>query len=149
ERVAAQVSARAAVGKARLKRNVRMIYLGNGLYPNAARAKRYGLTEAQLRKVYEAGLGADTAALTATGARLQKALAAGKELHLTDAGGTDLKVKIEKRPVLVNDGVLTAEKVKQGGAACVAYLPAGEVYLAPVAGSGDGTVVAPVAFWEG
>lgn len=149
ERVAAVTRAEEEVGKLRLKRNLRMVFLGNELYPSAARAKRFGLTVAELRKIYEGGLAADTSALTAAGAKVKKALAAGKELHLTDAGGTDLKVKIEKRPVLVSDGVLTAEKVKQGGASCLTWLPAGEVYLAPVAGSGDGVVVAPVAFWEG
>jgi leucyl aminopeptidase (aminopeptidase T) len=51
--------------------------------------------------------------------------------------------------VFVSDGVLTEEKVKKGGAACLTWLPAGEVYVTPVPGSGDGVVVAPRVFWEG
>jgi leucyl aminopeptidase (aminopeptidase T) len=132
-----------------LERGVRTVWLGNGLYPTPARAKRFGLSVEALRKVYEAGLAADSAALTKTGERLREAITSGKELRLRSDDGTDLTMRIEKRPVLVSDGVLTAEKVKKGGAACLTWLPAGEVYLTPVPGSGEGVVVAPRVFWEG
>jgi leucyl aminopeptidase (aminopeptidase T) len=137
------------IAKKLLDRSVRTVGLGNGLYPTATRAKRFGLSEAALRKLYEDGLAADGAKLQAAGERVQKALAAGKVLHLTSPAGTDLKMWIEGRPVLVSDGILTAEKEKKGGAACMTWLPAGEVYVTPIPGSGDGQVVAPLVFWQG
>jgi len=148
ERMVAQQKAAEGVYKTQLKRSVRAVMLGNGLYPAATRAKRFKLTETQLRRIYEAGLGADSSALQKTGAALQTVLSRGKELHLTGPG-TDLKLKIETRPVLVSDGVLTPDKVKKGGAAVWTWLPAGEVYVTPVPGTGDGKVLVPVAFWEG
>lgn len=148
-RMTAAQKAAEVVNKKLLARNVRTVYLGNGLYPTAARAKRFGLTEAQLRKMYEDGLSADGAKMQARGAQIQKALSDGKGLRLTSAAGTDLTMKIRGRPVLVSDGVLTPEKEKKGGAACVTWLPAGEVYVTPVAGTAEGKVVAPVVFWEG
>ena len=70
-------------------------------------------------------------------------------MHLTNANGTDLKVRIEKRPVFVSDGNLTPEKIKKGGSAVQTWLPAGEVYVAPVAGSAEGKVVIDRVFFEG
>jgi leucyl aminopeptidase (aminopeptidase T) len=55
---------------------------------------------------------------------------------------------IERRPVLVSDGVLTPEKEKRGGSSCFTWLPAGEVYLAPVPGTAEGKVVADLVFFE-
>ncbi|MFO0879158.1 MAG: aminopeptidase [Gemmataceae bacterium] len=148
-RMAAQQKASERVVDRMLERNVRTVWLGNGLYPTPRRARRFGLTEDQLRKVYTAGLAADPVRLADTGARLRKILAAGKQLHLQSDDGTDLTLSIAKQPVLVSDGVLTPEKEKKGGAACVTWLPAGEVYLTPVPDSANGTIVGPLVFWEG
>jgi leucyl aminopeptidase (aminopeptidase T) len=149
ERMTAAQKASEGVAQKLLQRSVRAVGLGNGLYPTATRAKRFGLTEAELRKLYEDGLAADAAKLQATGVKLQKVLSAGKVLRLTSPAGTDLTMKIERRPVHVSDGILTAEKEKKGGAACMTWLPAGEVYVTPVPGSAEGKVVAPLVFWQG
>lgn len=148
-RMAVRQKALEKVNDRMLQRGVRTVWLGNGLYPTSTRAKRFGMTVEVLRKVYEAGLAADGTALTRTGERLREAIASGKEVRLRSPDGTDLTLRIDKRPVLVSDGVLTAEKVKKGGAACLTWLPAGEVYVTPAPGTGDGVVIAPHAFWEG
>lgn len=148
-RMTAQQKAAEGVNEKMLKRNVRTVALGNGLYPTATRAKRFGLTQAELRKVYEAGLAVEPAKLTERGTKVQQALQAGSELELRSAHGTAVKMQIAKRPVLLSDGVLTPEKEKKGGAACLTWLPAGEVYVTPVPGTAEGVVVAPLVFWEG
>jgi len=84
-----------------------------------------------------------------TGEKLKKLLADGKEIHLTNPNGTDLKASIEKRTVFVSDGVITDEKLKQGGAACWTWLPAGEVYVAVAPGTAEGRVVVDRMFYEG
>jgi aminopeptidase len=149
ERLAAEAKAGEPVTPLLLKRNVRLVSVGNGLYPTASRARQYGMNEADLARIFRDGLNVDYARMQATGEELQKILSNGKELHLTNANGTDLKVKIEKRPVLVSDGNLTPEKIKKGGAAAWTWLPAGEVYVAPVVYSAEGTVVIDRLFFEG
>jgi leucyl aminopeptidase (aminopeptidase T) len=49
----------------------------------------------------------------------------------------------------VNDGIISAEERKKGGAATSVWLPAGEVYLTPVPGTGEGTVVTDQFFFQG
>jgi aminopeptidase len=149
ERVTAREKASLPLYSLRLKRNVRMVGLGNGLYPTASRARQYGLSEEELARAFWGGLDVDYARLHSTGEQLQKILGNGKELHLTNANGTDLKVKIEKRPVLVSDGNLTPEKIKKGGAALQTWLPAGEVVVLAVADSAAGKVVVDRSFFEG
>ncbi len=149
ERLTAIAKANAPVYPLMRKRNIRTVGLGNGLYPTASRAKQYGLSEEELAKIFWEGLNVDSTKLQSTGAELQKLLGNGTELQLTNANGTDLKVKIEKRPVFVSDGNLTPEKIKKGGAAVQTWLPAGEVYVAPTAGSAEGKVVIDRIFYEG
>jgi leucyl aminopeptidase (aminopeptidase T) len=149
ERLAAVAKASAGVYPLLLKRNVRMVGLGNGLYPTAARAKQFGISESELAKLFWDGLNVDYAKMQATGEELQKILSSAREVHLTNANGTDLKLRIEKRPVYVSDGVLTPEKQKKGGPACQMWLPAGEVYVSPVPDTAEGKVVIDRYFHEG
>jgi leucyl aminopeptidase (aminopeptidase T) len=83
------------------------------------------------------------------GEELQKVLSQAKEVHLTNANGTDLKVRIDKRPVYVSDGVLTPEKLKKGGASCLTWLPAGEVYVSAAPDTAEGKVVIDRYLFEG
>jgi aminopeptidase len=148
-RIAATAKASEPLIALTLKRSVRYVGLGNGLYPTASRAKQHGLSEEALAKLFWDGLNVDYAKMQATGAELQRILSSGKQLQLTHPNGTDLTLNIEKRPVLVSDGNLTPEKIKKGGAAVQTWLPAGEVYLTPVAESAAGKVVIDTSFYEG
>lgn len=129
------------VGTTLLKRNVRQVELGNGLAPSPSRAKTLGVTEAELSTIFWAGVSADYASIEDKAKTLKDALAKGGELQIKLANGTDLKMKIKGRKVLTSDGVLSAEDVKAGGAQLQAWLPAGEVFLAPVPGSAEGKIV--------
>jgi leucyl aminopeptidase (aminopeptidase T) len=140
-RMAKRAQASSGVEAAAMKKGVRMINLGNSMIPSPANATRLGLTEDELMKVFWAGVNADPAAITAKGEALKQALAAGSTLHITDPNGTDLTVHVEKRPVLISDGAISAEDKQKGGTAAFVWLPAGEVYLAPVPGTAQGKVV--------
>lgn len=129
------------IGETLLKRNVRQVELGNGLAPSPSRAKTLGVSEADLSTLYWAGLSADYAAIEDKAKTLKDALSKGGELQIKLANGTDLKMKIKGRKVLTSDGVLSADDVKAGGAQLQAWLPAGEVFLAPVPGSAEGKIV--------
>lgn len=146
----------AAVGKAGepvadlfLKRNVRQIAVGNGLYPTAYRAKRFGMSQDDLAKTFWESVNSDYTAVQATGESVKNTLSSGKEVHITNPNGTDLKVKIEGRPFFVSDGIISADDMKKGGPAVSVYLPAGEVYCAPVPGTAEGTVVVSQTYTNG
>ena len=149
ERMAARGKAFAPVGQLMSKRNVRSVSLGNGLYPTEERAEQFGISRDELAGLMYGGVDADYAQLQSTGEQLRKTLAAGKELRITSADGTDLRVGIAGRPVQVSDGVISAEDRKKGGPAVSVWLPAGEVFLTPVAGSANGVVVADHVFYQG
>jgi len=149
ERIAARGKAFAPVGDLMRKRGVRTVAIGNGLYPSAERAEQFGISREALADMMYGGVDADYQALQASGQQVRKLLAAGKELHITNPNGTDLRVGIAGRPITVNDGIISAEDRKKGGTATSVWLPAGEVYLTPVPGTGEGTVVADRFFFQG
>jgi len=129
------------MGAIQMKRNVRIVDLGNGMAPSASRVTLTGLSEAQQTKMYWDGITADYASIEEKGKALKATLAGGSELRITMPNGTDLKMKVKARKVLVSDGVISDADVKAGGANVQVWLPAGEVYLSPVPGSAEGKLV--------
>ena len=148
-RLAAVGKASAPVGDLYLKRNVRRIEIGNNLYPTAFRAKRFGMSQDDLAKTFWEAVNADYSAIQATGEKVKTELSTGKEVHITNPNGTDLKVKIEGRPFFVSDGIISADDVKKGGPAVAVYIPAGEVFCSAVPGTAEGKVVESQTFFRG
>lgn len=141
----ARMQARAEAGvpvlDAWMKRGVRQVALGNGLFPTEAIAKVYGVSLDELSQTFWAGVNVDYAALQSSGTKLKAAIEGGKQVHITNPNGTDLSFGIQSRPVFVSDGVISDEDRAKGGAACMVWLPAGEVYSTPVAGTASGKIV--------
>ena len=148
-RLAAVNKASAGIDEMLLRRNVRNVSVGNGLYPKTGTATQLGLSLEDLAKTFWNSVNTDYSSLQAIGERVKAALSQGKDLRLTSADGTDLKVRIEGCPFFVSDGVISPEDLKRGGPALSAYLPAGEVYCAPLAGTAEGKVVEPRTFYDG
>ena len=148
-RMAARARASEAVIEAFVKHNVRSVEVGNGLYPQDWLAKRFDMTADDLAKTFWGGVNVDYADLQKRGAEVSAALSAGSELHVRDAAGTDLRVKVEGRPYGVSDGIISAEDMKKGPAGLNVYLPAGEVYVAPVPGTAEGKVVRALDYFQG
>ena len=149
ERLVARGKAYEPVNELIAERNVKGVNLGNGLYPSEATAKQFGMTQKELSDLFWKGVNVDYTKLEATGKALQTKFSSGKEVQITNPNGTDLKVRIEKRPMIVSDGVLSADDLKKGFATSQVYLPAGEVYLAPVADTAEGKVVVDRHFYQG
>jgi leucyl aminopeptidase (aminopeptidase T) len=149
ERVQARSEAGNTVSEKMLKRNVRQVFIGNGLYPADSRATELGITKDELAAMFQSGLAADSGSIAANGAKLKEKLEAGKQVRIICPNGTDLTLGVTKRQVSITDGVISDENLKTGGAACQVWLPAGEAYLVPVAGSGTGKVVIKQTIWEG
>jgi leucyl aminopeptidase (aminopeptidase T) len=131
------------------KRNVRTIEIGNGLYPTDWRAKRYGMTEDELTKTFWEGVNVDYSSLASRAEQVRGVVASGSEVQIKDSNGTDFKVKVQGRPVLTSDGIISAEDVQKGSGAVQIYLPAGEVYVTPVAGTAEGKIVRAKEYFEG
>jgi len=149
KRMAARAKANEGIQEAFNKHNVRSVEVGNGLYPQEWLAKRYGMTADDLSKTFWGGVNVDYTDLQARGAQVSAALAAGSEIHIKDAGGTDLKVKVQGRPYGVSDGIISADDMKKGPSGQSVYLPAGEVYVTPVPGTAEGKVVRAKDYYQG
>jgi leucyl aminopeptidase (aminopeptidase T) len=149
KRQAARAKANQPVADTFVKRKVRQIEVGNGMYPTAWRAKRFGMSDDELAKTFWEGVNVDYADLAKRAEEVKKVMAGGREIRLKDANGSDLRVRIEGRPVFASDGIITEEEAKQGGAAVNVYLPAGEVYVTPVDGTAEGKIVRPRDYYQG
>ncbi|MEW6511938.1 MAG: aminopeptidase [Bacteroidota bacterium] len=149
ERMQAMTRAFQPVMDMMMKRSVRFVHLGNGLYPTSARARQFGISLDDLTRMFWEGLNVDYAKMQATGEAVRKVFAAGRVVRLTNPNGTDLTVTITGRPVQVSDGVISDNDLAAGGPSCQVWLPAGEVYLAPVSGTAQGKVVVDHLFYEG
>lgn len=149
ERIQARSAANNPVLEKKLKRNVRQVFIGNGLYPTDSRAKELGLTMGELASIFQSGLAVDSEAIAVNGDKLKEKLEGGKQVRIMCPNGTDLTLEVTKRPMSITDGVISDAKLKAGGTACQVWLPAGEAYLVPVAGSASGRVVVEQTVWEG
>jgi leucyl aminopeptidase (aminopeptidase T) len=148
-RLAAVGKAGVPVGDLYLKRNVRQVQIGNNLYPTEYRAQRFGMSQTDLAKTFWEAVNADYSAIQTTGERVKNELSSGKEVHITNPNGTDLKVKIEGRQFFVSDGIISADDVKKGGPAVSVYIPAGEVFCSVVPGTATGKVVESLTYFRG
>lgn len=124
----------------RTARGVRYVSLGNGLYPSEQNAKLLAIPKDELANVYWDALATDPKRLAAAGEAVRAVLVGAKELRLTSAKGTDLKVNIEKRPVAFSSGALGPEAIKKGGTALQLWLPSGEAWVSPVPGTAEGKI---------
>lgn len=149
KRLVARGKAGEPIGQAMLKNNVRTVEVGNNLYPTAWRAARLGMDEPGLATMFWNAVDMDYSDLQVRGEQVKSALAGGNEVHITHPNGTDLTMRIKGRPVLVSDGVISADDLKRGGPAVAVYLPAGEVYTTPVPGTAAGKLVDSRSFYRG
>jgi len=141
-RIAARNKAGQAANQAFFKRGIRTVNLGNGLYPTASLAKRLGVSQADLASTFWRASAVPPETIRAKGDAVRTALAAGKQITVTAANGTNVTFAITAAKAVVSDGAITADKVKQAsGASTITWLPAGEL-IAPIAmGSAEGKVV--------
>jgi len=85
------------------------------------------------------GVKVDYNILRETGANMASSLAEKDTVHVYHANGTDLEFNIAHRRVAVESGTL--EDCYSAGKECSIDVPAGEVYVAPIETSANGTVV--------
>lgn len=152
-RIAARARVQATLDQLMYQRGVRRVSLGRELYPTAATANRYALNVEELERAFWYACSADVAALDAMGDAVASQLSAGTQVVITGPNGTDLKFRIEKRRVFINDGTVAPEGVGAvggvGGIRATAFVPAGEAYISVVPGTAEGKVVCDTLSYRG
>jgi aminopeptidase len=149
ERLVAINNAYVPANNLAIKRIIRGVSLGNGLTPTAKLAKQYSLTQKELSDIFWNAVNVDYSKLETIGEAVKAILLKGKEIEITNSNGTDLKLRIEGKKVFVSDGITSAADKASGFAGSQVYLPAGEVFLAPISGTAQGKVVIDHYFFQG
>jgi leucyl aminopeptidase (aminopeptidase T) len=148
-RIAARAAANQPVVEAFLKRGVRSVNLGNGLYPTAALAGRLGKTQAEITTIFWKAAMVSPETVRAKGEAIRSALAGAKQVTLSSANGTNITFGVMADKGFVSDGAITADKVKQGSAATQTWLPAGELLVPVAPGTAEGKVVVDKLNFQG
>ncbi len=120
------------------KKGIKSAYLPYGTV-TPQRAKVYGYSYNAWKKNEENAMRASPKKMAAFGKKLSSRLSKAKKVHITSKQGTDLTFRLGKRPVYIYDGILDAQDIKKGNN--FVSLPSGEVGLAPLENSAEGTVV--------
>jgi leucyl aminopeptidase (aminopeptidase T) len=149
ERFAAMGKTFQVVDDAEREHGRRYLELNNDLYPTDWRAEQFGLSREELSDLFWSAVQVEPARLQATGEAIRSRLEKGKTLKITHPNGTDLEVGIEGRTAYVSDGVIDEADLAKGSAGRSVWLPAGEIYVTPVAGTARGKVVVDRSFVEG
>jgi aminopeptidase len=89
-----------------------------------------GVTGEMLARV----MSADLSLLRKRGTAISRALGAGSEARITCANGSDLRLGLEDRSAIVDAGALSMR-------GAFGNIPCGEAFIAPVEGTGEGTLV--------
>jgi aminopeptidase len=120
------------------ERKIRNIFLPHGqLTPQ--RARTYGFDLKHWTQVTNEAIDVDHAKMAVLGKKLASKLEKTSKVHLTAANGTDLTFSLGDRPVHVHDGIVDDEDVAKG--TTFEFLPSGQVEVAPVESSVDGTIL--------
>jgi leucyl aminopeptidase (aminopeptidase T) len=145
----ARAKAEAPVMEAYFNRNLRVVNLGNDLYPTVALSRRLGVPQPALASAFWRAASVSASSLRAKGESLRRSFIDGGAVTITAPNGTNISLRVKAKDGFVSDGALTAEKVRQGTAAASTYLPAGEVIMPAENGSANGKVVLDRVVWDG
>ncbi len=116
-------------------------WIGTDL-PTPHQAAAFNLDFATFSDMFWRSLLVDYQQLTRRADVVAAVLEGADWVHITSPKGTDVRMRITGRPLDKDVGVVS-------DAAKLSNLPAGEVCLAPLEDSADGTVVFDLAFWDG
>lgn len=131
-----------AWGKTARDHKVRMLAIEATL-ATPERAQVLGLNYEKWKEIMLAGCIADYHEVARQGRSLTSLLSGEEEVHITAPRGTDLRFRLDRRPVDVSDGFSSKEKAEKG---IVTFLPAGGIEVSASEESAEGRVVygAPV-----
>ena len=126
------------------ERKVKWAFIG---YPTHTQAANMNLDFIQLHDTFWKSIDIDYHQLEDSASMLAEILRQGKKVQIRSAKGTDLQLSIEGRNPLIDDGMITDEDLKKDDT--FINLPSGEVYLAPIEGSAEGSAVFDLGYYQG
>jgi leucyl aminopeptidase (aminopeptidase T) len=118
-------------------RKVRMLAIEATL-ATPERAEALGLNYEKWKEIMLAGCVADYHEVARRERNLTSLLSGEEEVHITTPRGTDLKFRLDRRPVGVSDGLTSEEKAEKG---IVTFLPGGAIEVSASEESAEGRVV--------
>lgn len=116
-------------------------------YPSKAMATTFKVPYGQFWDMFWKAINVDYDRLYKRGKSIANVLKKANKVHLTSKKGTDLTFSIKNRKILVDDGVISAEDIRNKDVGN--NLPCGEVFTAPVETSANGKAVFDLAFTRG
>ncbi len=119
------------------ERKVRSLFLELGLVTRP-RAKVYGFSYPSWERMLRAASAVPAKKLRTDGKKVDAIIETGDDVRLTADDGTNLEFSVRGRPAFIYDGVVDDEDIASG--ALDASIPAGNVSVAPIESSTNGTV---------
>ena len=126
------------------ERKVKWAFIG---YPTQAQAKNMNLDFLKLHDTFWKSIDVDYNEIQDMAKNLARVLLRGKKVQIRSEHGTDLQLMIEGRFPLMDDGMISEEDLKSGDT--FINLPCGEVYMAPLEDSVEGTAVFDSGYYQG
>jgi aminopeptidase len=130
---------------------VRVVWVGNDLFPAPGRARGFGAAPEELARVFWGGVVASPKELAARGRALREVLEGASTIRVTSPNGTDLTLRPGSGSVVVTDGTtfLPGEADDLRGALNMTWLPGGEVTLGLEPEATEGRLVVEATWFDG
>ncbi len=116
-------------------------------FPTREKAEMFNIDFEEFWDMFWRALNTDYDKLYEEGNRIADRLRNADKIHLTSEKGTDLEFSIKGRKILVDDGIISDEDIKNKDVGN--NLPCGEVFVAPIETSANGRAVFDLAFNRG
>jgi leucyl aminopeptidase (aminopeptidase T) len=132
-------------------KGVRVVWVGNSLFPAPGRARGFGMDEDELETLFWDGVLTSPSELARTGGSLRRVLEEARTIRITDPAGTDLTLRPGPGTVVVTDGstMLPGDHDDPEPRLNMTWLPGGEVTVGVDPGRADGRLVVPEAWMGG
>ncbi len=132
------------VQEASIKKNSRRIGIG---FPTPEQAKNYNVDFNSYSRLFWEAVTADLDEIYSLCQKLRERLSTGERIRIISPHGDELNFSIKGRRINMDDGVISDEDLRTGD--ITANLPFGEVYIAPIEESVEGSSTYPVVFHQG
>jgi leucyl aminopeptidase (aminopeptidase T) len=119
------------------KKRVKMLAIEATL-ATQERAEEMGLDLEEWRRVMFEGCTADPKEMASHGGRLEPLMSGEGQVHVTTPFGTDLRFRLDKRPLDYSYGLATEERAERGE---VLFLPTGGIEVSAAEDSAEGRIV--------
>jgi leucyl aminopeptidase (aminopeptidase T) len=119
------------------KKKVKMLAIEATL-ATQERAEEMGLDLDEWRRVMFEGCSADPQEMASHGRGLEPLMSGEGQIHVTTSFGTDLRFRLDKRPLDYSYGLATEEKAERGE---VLFLPTGGIEVSAAEDSAEGRIV--------